>query len=452
MPRRPSAGTRGTDDRPAGSARWRVGLSLIALAAAWILLGLRVDPVPTWFYVFAWYPTLVLLDGIATLLDGRPSLLFARRGLAYSLFAWSPIVWLIFEAANFRLRNWYYVFLPAAPVERWTGIVLSFATVLPAIVLAESVLAAGGVFTQRHHRPIAIRPSALHASTGTALLATALVGLFPTYGFPLVWGIGVFLLEPVVYRRSPALSLFRDVERGEWGRIGRLLLGGLGIGFLWESYNHFAQGSWIYTVPGLEHLKLFEMPPLGFLGFPVFALEAWVMYSGLCAVRVAVPVTGEQRLARGRSVVAAIGATAFAVATLIGMEHFTNSSTVPRLSDIPGLTPASVAGLERGGVQTPRQLAAATATRVAALTTTDSIQAEEVIRWARLVMLRGIGSVDATALDALGVNRACDLVGRDASLLSAEVRSLTRRVRPTAAEVRVWIRAARKTCPENDGQ
>jgi hypothetical protein len=190
------------------------------------------------------------------------------------------------------------------------------------------------------------------------------------------------------------------------------------------------------------------MPPLGFLGFPVFALEAWVMYSALCALRVAVPVTGEQRVARGRSVVAGVGAAVFAVATLIGMERFTNSSTVPRLGDLPGLTTTSVDALDRGGVRTPRQLAAATAPRVAALTGADRSRANAVIESARLVMLRGIGTADATALDSLGVDRVCDLVGRDADSLSADVRSLTRRVRPTAPEVRVWIRAAHKACPE----
>jgi len=441
----------GGDDRRIVWAWWRVALSLVALIVAWILLGLHVDPVPTWFYVFAWYPTLVLLDGVASLLDGRRSLLFAHPDLALSLLAWSPIVWLVFEAANFRVRNWYYVLLPASPVERWAGIVLSFATVLPAIVLAESALAAGGAFAQGRHRPVRIRAWVRHASVGIALLATLLVAVFPTYCFPLLWGIGLFLLEPFVYRRAPDLSLFHDLERGEWGRIGRLLLGGLGIGFLWESYNHFAQGSWIYTVPGLEHLKLFEMPPLGFLGFPVFALEAWVMYSALCAIRIAVPVTGEWHLARGRSVLAGVGAIAFAVATLVGMEHYTISSTVPRLGDLPGLAPATVAALRRGGVQTPRQLAAAVAPRVAALTGMDLTDAEAAIAQARLVMLRGIGSADANALDSLGVHRVCDLVTGDAHTLSAAVRSLTGRVRPTAPEVRVWIRAARDACPENAG-
>ena len=121
-----------------------IAFSLLAILAAWILLFLQVDPVPTWFYVLVWYPTLVLLDDVGSRVSRGPSVLRNPR-LAISLFAWSPIIWLLFEAANLRLRNWYYVFLPYAPVERWTGILLSFATVGPAIILAERLLASLGV-------------------------------------------------------------------------------------------------------------------------------------------------------------------------------------------------------------------------------------------------------------------------------------------------------------------
>jgi Helix-hairpin-helix domain len=421
-------------------------LSLVALALAWILLALQVDPVPTWFYVFAWYPTLTLLDGVATRLDGKPSLLFGKTAEALSLLAWSPIVWFVFEAANFRLENWYYVFLPAHLVERWAGIVLSFATVLPAIVLAERVLAGGGVYASTRHRAVVVRPWMLSASVGIALIGAVLVALFPTYCFPLVWGIGLFLLEPFVYRRAPRLSLVRDIEGGDWGRIGRLLLGGLGIGFLWESYNHLAQGRWIYTVPGLEHVKLFEMPPLGFLGFPVFALEAWAMYSALCAVAVAVPAVGEPQIRRGRVAVTGVMAAAFAVATLLGMERFTISSTAPRLADLPGLTPSAVRALRDAAVRTPRQLATTSPARIAALTPLDADQAQAAVALARLAMLRGIGVAHATTLIELGITSACKLVGSDADALSARIRTAHPGFRPTAPEVRVWIRAAERGC------
>jgi len=377
-----------------------------ALAAAGTLLALDVPPVPTWFYVFAWYPTLVLLDAAARRGDGAASPL-APPGRALSLFAWSPVVWLVFEAFNLRLRNWYYVSLPAHPVERWAGMLLSFATVVPAVVLAERALAARGMFTRRRGPAVAVRPGDLRASVALGVVATALVLAWPPVFFPLVWGIGWVLAEPLVYRRAPDLSLYRDLERGEWGRVGRLLLGGLGIGLLWESFNHLARGRWIYTVPGLEHLKLFEMPPLGFLGFPVFALEAWSMYAALCALGVAVAPRGPAgALRRGRVRTAAVLAAAFAAVVLAGMERYTNSSTAPPSSELHALGPDGAA----------------------------------------LARLRGMGVAHARVLGAVGVARVCDLPGRDPAELAAAVRAVASATRPTDAEVRVWLRAARRVC------
>jgi hypothetical protein len=419
-------------------------LSVVALALAWVLLLRGVDPVPTWFYVFAWYPTLTLLDGIARRLDGGPSL-FARPALAFSLFAWSPVVWLAFEAANFRLGNWYYVFLPAHPVERWAGILLSFATVMPAIVLAERALAAAGVFQGRSHRPAAVRPADLRAAVWLALGSAVLVAVWPRVFFPLVWGVGLFLAEPVAYAYAPSLSLVRDLERGDWGRIGRLLLGGLGIGFLWESYNHGAEGSWIYTVPGLERIKLFEMPPLGFLGFPIFALSGWALYAALCAAGVALPIAGPGRVRPRRAFAAGLAAAAFAGAVLWGMERFTISSTVPRLGDLPGLTAPDAAALHTLGVRTVRQLATQDPAGLAHQGVLDSARAGAAVAVARLATLRGLGARYASGLYQLGIRSPCRLATQEDDSLARALRAGVSH-RPTAAEVRVWRRAAAREC------
>src|SRR2546426_7927781 len=110
--------------------RFALGAAVAALAAALDLLRLDVPPVPSWFYVFAWYPTLVILDARVVRLDGT-SLLARPRELGGMLW-WSAVIWFLFEALNFRLQDWYYVFLPDHRVERWLGITLSLATVVPA--------------------------------------------------------------------------------------------------------------------------------------------------------------------------------------------------------------------------------------------------------------------------------------------------------------------------------
>src|SRR5438128_3442872 len=238
---------------------------------------------------------------------GGDSLLARPRELAGMLW-WSAVIWFLFEAINFRLRNWYYVFLPANLIERWAGITVSLATVVPAVLLPERLLDRLGVWHRLESRPVALRPHDLRFAfpLGCATLGATLA--LPRYLHPLTWGAIWLIAEPLLYRTDPALSLFGDMRRGEWGRVARLLVAGLAAGVLWEAFNAHARGKWIYTVPFLEHLKVFEMPVVGFLGFPFFALEVWSLYHLLAARTRWAPVLASALLA---------------VLVLVGMDRWT---------------------------------------------------------------------------------------------------------------------------------
>ena len=380
-------------------------LPAFAFAAAIVLLVLGIEPVPTWFYVFAWYPTLLILDETAHRLGHQPRVL-RDPATVLSLFGWSVVIWLVFEAANFRLDNWYYVFLPKAVAERWAGILLSFATVVPAVVLSERALAAAGFATRWTTKPVRVRNIDL---TGSVILGLGMLALslaWPRLFFPLIWGATFLLAESYVYRRRPDLSLFGDLERGHWGRAARLLAGGLAIGLLWESYNYWARGKWVYTVPSLEGTKWFEMPPFGFVGFGFFALEAWSMYQALCAAGVARSLSAPRPLAPRRATLAAVAAVAFSVTTLTGMERWTISSVAPTFTDLP----------ESGGSIT------------------------------RLAMLKGMGTVHAARLQALGIADVCSLAREDPGRLWSRIHAAHDGKRPTRAEVRVWVGGAALKC------
>ena len=461
---------RGIKSHPAfraSAGRWRggtagatfrpmvVSLAVLALGAAWALAAAGVEPFPTWFYVFAWYPTLVLLDADARRRDRRPSIFADPRRLA-SLGFWSAVIWLVFEAANFRLRNWYYVFVPDRMVERWLGILLSFATVVPAVVLVERWLRALGVGRTWQVRPLRTRRWEMPAIAimGVGMAAAALA--VPEQLFPLIWGAAWLIAEPFVYRRRPDWSLLMDIELGVWGRIGRLLVGGLLIGVVWEFFNSWARGRWIYTVPWLEHTKLFEMPPLGFLGFPFFALEAWAMYHALCAAGLAVPPEEEPPPApRRRRAVAIAGAAVLSVAVLLGMDRMTISSTTPRIPGIPGVTAAEVLALRDAGYHSVFALADARGSTASAAGVAPSRFAA-IVREARLVVLRGIGTGNAADLASVGIASVCELARRNPATLRPLVQEARRGrlgraagpVRPTRAEVRVWVGAARRACPQ----
>ena len=67
-------------------------------------------------------------------------------------------------------------------------------------------------------------------------------------------------------------------ERLTRDRVINLALSGLLCGVLWEMWNYWARAKWHYSVPIMEHFKIFEMPLPGYLGFPAFALECFTMY------------------------------------------------------------------------------------------------------------------------------------------------------------------------------
>ena len=394
----------------------------MVLIAAAVLRYYEVPPVPTWFYVFAWYPTLVILDQ-AVVLAGGDSLLARPRELAGMLW-WSAVIWFLFEAINFRLRNWYYVFLPANLIERWAGITVSLATVVPAVLLPERLLDRLGVWHRLESRPVALRPHDLRFAfpLGCATLAATLA--FPRYLHPLTWGAVWLIAEPLLYRTDPERSLFGDIARGRWGRIARLMAAGLFAGILWESFNSVARGKWIYTVPFLEHVKLFEMPPIGFVGFTFFALEVWSLYHLL--LRRTEPRTLAPSLL-------------FAVLVLAGMDRLTVSSTTPLLADLPGVTNDVGSRLQRAGYTDLFRLARAPVAELAYRAGISPDEARAAREAARLSTLRGIGTRHAAALIASGIGTVEALAQADPERVA---RIAHGSAHPTLAEVRVWVRAA----------
>jgi len=402
----------------------RFTTAAVVLIAAALLRGYEIPPVPTWFYVLAWYPTLVILDEVVVLLGGE-SLLGRPRELAVMLW-WSAVIWLLFEAINFRLRDWYYVFLPAGRLDRWLGIIVSLATVVPAVLLPERVLDRVGVRRDLRVRSFALEPRHLEIASwvGWGLLAAVLA--FPRYLYPLTWGAVRLIAEPLLYRCDPERSLFADIARGSWGRIARLMAAGLFAGALWESFNALARGRWIYTVPFLEHWKIFEMPLVGFLGFPFFALEVWSLYHLLA------PQTTRRTL---------LASTAFVLLVLSGIDHWTVSSTTPALRDLPGVTNGVISRLRTAGWESVFRVAQSPVAELAYRANLSPADARAAHEAARLATLRGIGTAHAAALIGGGFASIEDLARADPDSVWKMVRG---GARPTLAEVRVWVRAAQR--------
>lgn len=256
---------------------------LILLIVAEICLFRKIEPFYSWFYCFAWWSYILLADSLLFKLRGR-SLLSGRRVELSSMLPLSTFIWLLFEGYNLAIRNWGYDGVPEEMWVRWPGYALAFATVLPGIFVTSDL--AEALLFGRRGEPFASECEPLLEAPATrvpslfsfaGILLSICPILWPRYFFPLVWVAPIFFIDPMLERLG-IRSLSLSAAAGDRRRIWSLLLGGLGCGLLWEFWNFWAGSRWIYTVPIFDDWKIFQMPLLGFLGFPPFALECWILY------------------------------------------------------------------------------------------------------------------------------------------------------------------------------
>ena len=422
-------------------------IGIAGLAAATALLMDGVEPFATWYYNFAWYPVLLIGDGIVALTGGAGRgrrgefLLLGRKGFFITVLAWSVVVWLFYELFNFRLQNWYYINVPGTRLGYWSGTVFAFATVLPAVLVAEGIFAGLGVADRIRWKRFEVTSALITVMRIAGVMMLALVLIWPRYFFPLVWGATMLLVEPENYKKSRDLSLLGDLEKGEPGRLLRLLLGGALIGFIWELLNINARAKWIYTVPFLEDARFFEMPLPGFFGFPPFAVECFILWQAIVLHGLAVPRMGFTVRAKKRKRIAAgLGAVVFSVAVLTGMEFLTVDSRKPELEHFSELPAQQL----RAHDFDMFKLAKASPAHIATIASVPIEIAAQWVETAQLATLRGMGSQNLKNLRTLGIRSMRGLAAADWRVIDGQLEQLTGRD-VVDARVRVWIRGARRT-------
>ncbi len=257
------------------------GLATIILAE--LLLILHQAQVATFFTPIAWTGYLFWVDGMVSSLSG-PSRLERSPAEFLSLAFWSVPLWLIFEAYNLRLENWAYVGLPENPLVRGIGYVWSFATIWPAIFETADFVQALQLFRAPAKPHLAVGRSTRLSLAVLGVACVAAPVLVPVragrYLFGAVWVGFILLLDPLNYAWKRR-SLLRDFERGEPSSFWSFFAAGWFCGMLWEFWNYWAAAKWLYVFPIGQGSKVFEMPLVGYLGFPAFALECLVMYEFL---------------------------------------------------------------------------------------------------------------------------------------------------------------------------
>ncbi|MGA2261947.1 MAG: hypothetical protein ABSH28_10975 [Acidobacteriota bacterium] len=257
-------------------------LGFLLLLISEYCLFRKIEPFYSWFYCFAWWSYILLADNLLLRLRGR-SLLCGRRAELWRMLPLSVFIWLIFEGYNLALRNWAYDGVPAQMWIRWVGYSVAFATVLPGVFIAADIFEfilfgpQAQLASQAEKLPAPPATATLPILVPLGLCLSAAPLLWPRYFFPTIWVGPIFLFDPFLERLG-LQSLSLRIAAGDRRKVFSLLAGGLFCGVLWEFWNFWAASRWIYSVPFFGNWKIFEMPILGFFGFPPFALECWILY------------------------------------------------------------------------------------------------------------------------------------------------------------------------------
>jgi hypothetical protein len=206
-------------------------------------------------------------------------------------------------------------------------------------------------------------------------------------------------------------------------------------------------------VPFFERLKLFEMPLLGFLGFPVLAVGAAASWSLLSATLLPDVLGGRRASAappRALRVALLLAALAGSVGVYGAVLRRSVESRRPLLGELAGLPPRAVRRLAEAGLPTPERLERAVARRgiaaVAAEVGVDEARLTSAVRHAALALHKGLGAPRARLLLEAGVSGVEELGRSDPRRLAARLGELGRAAGmepPRLAEVEVWVEAAR---------
>jgi hypothetical protein len=251
------------------------GLILVAVCwpLNWMLPGLRTS------YLFfpLWLGYILVVDALVWRRTGSSLWTRSRKDFVL-LFVISAPVWWLFEVINLRTENWEYLGRELFSPLRFNVLcTISFSTVIPAVFETAELVRSSNWQERFASGPgiPARRPFFIGLFfVGVAMLLAMLV--WPKIFYPFVWISLVFIFEPINYWTGRPYFL-NELRTGDWRTVVALSLGTLVCGFFWELWNCYSFPKWIYHIPGLGFLRIFEMPLLGYAGYVPFALELYAL-------------------------------------------------------------------------------------------------------------------------------------------------------------------------------
>ena len=433
-------------------------LGLVILVISELLMLKGIEPFASWFYLLAWWSYILIVDSLIYRIK-KNSLIMNRRGEFFLMLFWSAFIWTFFEAVNLILQNWYYVNVVPNLTIRWLGYGIAYATVLPGLFETTELLESIGLFKGSTLKPISVNRLWIISFFTLGIGFWLGVLFYPRYCYALTWGGFVFLLEPINYRWG-SKSLLRDWGNGSLRKFYLLLVAGLICGVLWEFWNFWATTKWIYTVPFFEELKLFEMPILGFMGFPPFTVECYVMYNFISLFRHqrgweedTYRLNQGKRVKLSLGIVSSLAGLTFCLCTYNAMDKMTVNSYWSDIKYLQSINREAVVVFESLGITTPHEFLAKAASEYErkGLASKLKVSEDEISRWiklAELAELKGMGILNANLLFSAGIDHIPALAKQEPAVLHKKLLALNSPSEdmpiPREEIIRVWIREAQR--------
>lgn len=262
---------------------WWGWLGAALTALSWALAWNRFtwfEPLQPFTFTPLWLGYILCINAWTFSRTGR-CVMLDRPRFFFWLFPLSSAFWWFFEYLNRFVQNWYYIGAQEfTSLEYFLHATLPFSTVLPAVLGTTELLASYPRISAglEQFRPIRSTNVKI-VGWGILLLASGaltVIGIWPSYLFPLVW-VAPLLLIVSLQAVAGQETIFSGLAQGNWKVLWLPALAALICGFFWEMWNYKSLSHWEYAVPFVHRFQIFEMPFLGYAGYLPFGLECVVV-------------------------------------------------------------------------------------------------------------------------------------------------------------------------------
>jgi len=388
-------------------------LTILAHLSGYLFLIQRIEPFQHFAYLIFWWSYIVFIDNLFAMKTRR--FIVCNKNLPFLILISSGF-WCIFELINLRLENWYYINLPDYILQRWTGYLLAYGTVVPAIYVTKELIR--NFLGEIKVKPLSFRNYSRQAIV-LGILSLVLTLSLPQYCFPLAWVFPALIIDGYNYQRGYS-SFIGELEQGFAGNLVATLLSGLICGILWETWNFWSISKWVYSVPFFENLKIFEMPLPGYFGFLFFAISTIAFVNLLQGIKVY-----KTYLLRATSAALVVSLLSFAI-----IDKETVFSYVASVDQLSFIDKEKLDAMQTSGIKTSFGI------DPALLDTKE----KSILS---LVHLKGLGYGHYLKLKAHGIDTIPQLAGSNELTLSRILDE------PNLRRIRVYLKAARQTKTEN---